>query len=506
MTNGSLRLLAPLLASILLASIPASAGWLRASEGRLLDGDQPVVLRGTGGWLRALDAEDLRTMRRWGWNAVRVNVLLEDFTNASGALDPRSAAWQQLKDLAGWARRADLRVIVALQPPLTVDPAFVDVLPAFWAQVARQAGDDQTIAGYVLLAAPVLQDAAGLPTAARDAALREAIAAVRAVDARRLILLEGTRSAFEAENVAYSISLTPRSGIPAAREGSSDACYPSLAPGELIGEVAAGWLEGTGSGWREVTTGEWSASGDAVFVGIEAVAAKTPARVHFDEFRVEENGQARPLANGGFEGQGGWLFRGTAIEDPAWRVTPDARQAGERGAELGRDPYTSTLTSQDRIRVRTGALYRGRAWVRPLAAEGRYGVRLNAYRADRYDAAAILKEVGEAARWATSRQVPLVVGEWGIPTSAPAEDVKAYLEDAVAALDGQAVSWFYATWREAQAGGSGALYRSAGTNVRRDRSARTVARDEIRVAFFSALGRRAASAPDAAVSGQPPSR
>lgn len=496
MTNASLRWLASLLATLLLASIPASAGWLRASGGQLLDGDQPIVLRGTGGWLRALDAEDLRTMKRWGWNAVRVNVLLEDFTNPSGALDPRSAAWQQLQDVAGWARRADLRVIVALQPPLTVDPAFVDVLPAFWAQVARRAGDDQTIAGYVLLAAPALQDAAGLPTTARDAALREAIASVRAVDTHRLILIEGTRSAFEADNLAYSISLTPRPGMPATREGSSDVCYPSLAPGEFIGEVAVGWLEGTGSGWREVTTGEWSATGDAVFLGIEAVASQAPARVHFDEFRIEENGQTRLLANGGFEGEGGWLFRGTAIEDPAWRVTTDARQAGERGAEIGREPYTATLTSQDRIRVRTGSLYRGRVWVRPLAAGGRYGVRLHAYRADRYDAAAVRKEIGEALRWATSRQVPLIVGEWGIPTSAPAEDVRAYLEDALAALDGQAVSWFYATWREAQAGGSGALYRSAGTNVRTDRSARTVARDEVRVAFFSALGRRAVSVPD----------
>jgi aryl-phospho-beta-D-glucosidase BglC (GH1 family) len=154
---------------------------------------------------------DIRRISELGYNSVRPALNSRLFLAESGEPEPGSEGFQLLDNLVKWCKANGIYVIIDMhgapggqtgqniddseddQPKLFMDAKYEEQLVNLWVAIARRYKDEPTVAGYDLLNEPIpARTGAAAKYKARLEPLYKRLAkAIRAVDAKHMIILEG---------------------------------------------------------------------------------------------------------------------------------------------------------------------------------------------------------------------------------------------------------------------------------------------------------------------------
>jgi hypothetical protein len=150
--------------------------------------------------------EDVRAIAGYGYNSIRFAINSRVILDEDGELI--EDGFRLLENAVGWCRAHDLYAILDLHgapggqtganiddslgwPDLFTDPRNEDLTEKIWVELATRYRDDPTVAMYDLLNEPIPGDHRAQFTEPLAALYKRLIRAIRAVDSRHLITLEG---------------------------------------------------------------------------------------------------------------------------------------------------------------------------------------------------------------------------------------------------------------------------------------------------------------------------
>jgi hypothetical protein len=156
---------------------------------------------------RYFSADDVAAIAGYGFNSVRFAINSRIVLDDAGAF--REDGFALIERAVEWCRQHELYVILDLHgapggqtganiddslgwPDLFTDPRNEELTEAIWIELARRYRDDPTIAMYDLLNEPIPGDHRAQYTEPLAALYKRLIAAIREIDTRHLITLEGT--------------------------------------------------------------------------------------------------------------------------------------------------------------------------------------------------------------------------------------------------------------------------------------------------------------------------
>ncbi len=154
---------------------------------------------------------DIQRIAKLGYNSVRPALNSRLFLSASGTVTGREEGFLLLDNLVTWSKAHGIYVILDLhgapggqtgqniddsandQPLLFMEPKYQDQLVGLWQALARRYKDEPTVAGYDLLNEPLpaRTGAARKFKAALEPLYQRVTKAIREIDAKHLIILEG---------------------------------------------------------------------------------------------------------------------------------------------------------------------------------------------------------------------------------------------------------------------------------------------------------------------------
>ena len=150
--------------------------------------------------------DDLRFVRELGCNVIRVPLNYRHFESDDKPFEYRPEGFELLDSLIGWARTQQLYVILDLHAvqgwqnggwhcdntsgvaSFWGQRCFEDRAVALWEELARRYRDEPIVAGYNVMNEPDAEDARWL-----NRFYRRVTAAIRAIDSRHILFLEGNR-------------------------------------------------------------------------------------------------------------------------------------------------------------------------------------------------------------------------------------------------------------------------------------------------------------------------
>jgi hypothetical protein len=184
----------------------ASPRQIEALVARLIGDDAAVAF-----WQRFredyFNEDDVKAIAAYGYDSIRFAINSRVVLDEAGEL--REDGFALIERAVGWCRDHGLYAILDLHgapggqtganiddsegwPDLFTDPRNEDLTEKIWVELATRYKDEPTVAMYDLLNEPVPGDHRAQYTAPLAALYKRLIAAIRAVDDRHLITLEGT--------------------------------------------------------------------------------------------------------------------------------------------------------------------------------------------------------------------------------------------------------------------------------------------------------------------------
>lgn len=490
------RIAASLAAGLLLACTEA------LSQGRVVgrhivdDEGRPLTLRGANwGWWGCVESGDALLIRALGGNLVRiafpygkiVQNLEEEWPTLGGE------GLSLLDRMCGWAQQAGVWFILDCHVPpggcnpapwgagganaLWRDSTQQERFLRMWRDVARRYRHYSRLLAYELMNEPV--PPADYPLEEYRQLCLKLIDALRAEDPERPIVVGGLNwnsldqltddLVLGRPAIIYTFhfyrpgSLTYAEGVISDGRLIYAEGVPVSYPGPL--PVSDTWIRNSPEDWGPSGDTNWKllersfvAPEDATHGQVLLRSTRNAGSSWFDDVLLLCEGESvaiAPTQSFGPEQRtaGWWVERNTAGK---FTWDPDEGHSAPGALRIqGTDSYNSWYTRL-KFRVRAGARYTVRCWVKTVAATGHTYpcVAWFNIRQEMVDSKWLARALSPALAFRRRHQVPLFCGEFGCSQGLPDGSGQRWVYDLARILNREGIPWTYWNWRETLGPGS----------------------------------------------------
>ena len=422
----------------------------------LVAGNQPIRLRGVDwGWWHLSGTQytenDMRRQSAWGANLCRLVFSYGDLESKDHPGQWSEDGFKQFDDVIQWARKynqyviLDMHVVPGGQDPsaycdggrniMWTDPASQKNFFALWQEIARRYMNDPVVAAYEIMNEPDTRQTS--PNVIVDV-YRRAIAAVRTVDPKKVIVVEGDHYS-SAPNLIDAMKM-PDDNILYSFHFYDAATY------EWLGNLTDGPGLSATKDWTELDQ-DFTPPANATAMSIMLRSSVNSGTAWFDDVKLTDD-TGRIIVSAGFD-------HASSPFSPERGPESDMQYDSAVGHDAPGSLRVQTTTSYNgwqgrRIDIQRGRKYHLSSWIKLDNATGNSYLSVSFFGAKNADVDLdrLRKDMAPALSFQKKFEVPVWVGEFGCEASGPTGLQTDWVKACISLFERAGFEWSYWNYRE----------------------------------------------------------